>query len=110
MQKTEEICVIMCAILPCSMYVMKPRDSRTAPRWKLRPFTSKVSRVRNTQEVKSYLAGIGYNNILTCNSALAVYVTRMAGNVPRLRALVKTSVQSETIFFQFSSQDMLLFL
>ena len=92
------------------MYVMKPRDSRTAPRWKLRPFTSKVSRVRNTQEVKSYLAGIGYNNILTCNSALAVYVTRMAGNVPRLRALVKTSVQSETIFFQFSSQDMLLFL
>lgn len=33
--------------------------------------------------------------ILTCSKALAVYVTRMAGKVPRLMALLKTSEEEE---------------
>lgn len=33
--------------------------------------------------------------ILTCSKALAVYVTRMAGKVPRLMALLKTSEEDE---------------
>lgn len=33
--------------------------------------------------------------ILTCSKALAVYVTRMAGKVPRLMALLKTSGEDE---------------
>lgn len=75
-------------LLPCSTYVMNPRDIRTAPRWKLKPWN--IWKLQQSCWYKDVWNKIKLYK-LTCKSALAMYVTMMAVNVPNLTALLKTS-------------------